>query len=152
MAMRRRNLAAWCASVALGCGLLLFGATTAQAQGCGTASPTAPPVANPREICFEPSPDHATMVGAQPVVSEYALEVYLQGATAPFWTVTLGKPTPSQGAIRLPVPSVPAAEMFRVYEVRVAAVGPTGTGRSPVSNAFFFGGNPTPSARVVVIP
>jgi len=70
---------------------------------------------------FDPSPDHDAVVDARPVVSNYVLEFYQVGATQPFQTGNLGKPTPGI-----------------LYEARVAAVGPAGVGRSEVSNQFTF--------------
>jgi hypothetical protein len=105
-------------------------------------------------VCWEPSLDHDVVIEAsgQPVVTEYALEVYLGAAAAPFWTLSLGKPPVVAGAMRVPVPTIPGAQMFRTHVVRVAAVGPTGTGRSDPSNPFYLGRSPVGPVRVVVIP
>ncbi len=99
-------------------------------------------VVNPRIVEFDPSADHATLLeGGQPVVTEYALELYLQGAVAPFYTMSLGKPAPqADGKIRFDFSTNVAAWPLPggTYESRVAAVGPTGTGRSDPSNTFSF--------------
>ena len=50
---------------------------------------------NPTKAQFSPSPDHnATNSDGTPVVSSYRIEFFLIGASAPFQTVSLGKPTP----------------------------------------------------------
>jgi hypothetical protein len=108
---------------------------------------SAEPVSNPRIVEFRQSPDHNVMLpGGSPAVTQYVLEVYLEGATAPFHTVNMRKPAPqADGLIRYdfsgsvsgwPLPG-------GIYESRVAAVGPSGTGRSTRSNPFTFGGSGT---------
>jgi Putative binding domain, N-terminal/Viral BACON domain len=113
---------------------------------CLLALAAAPPahaqiISNPRIAEFEPSPDHSvTLSDGQPAVSNYTLEIYYAGASAPFQTIPMGKPTPAGGLIHydfsgqltgwaLPGPT---------YESRVAANGPGGTSRSAVSNQFLF--------------
>jgi hypothetical protein len=50
---------------------------------------------NPTKASFDPSPDHnATNGDGTPVVQSYQLGFYLVGASAPFQTNNLGKPTP----------------------------------------------------------
>jgi len=102
-----------------------------------------PPVTNPRLVEFDPSPDHnATVPGGQPAVERYDFEIYLVGASAPFHTVSLGKPAPqADGKIRYDFSSQVVGWPLPggVYEARVAAVGPNGRGRSDVSNPFTFG-------------
>lgn len=136
--------------------LLFIGAVDraeAQTNPCGTSTAVVPITAT-SVLCFEPSPDHnVTLPGLnnQPVVTEYAWEVYLKGATAPFFTTSLGKPTPSaDGAIRVPPPSVPGMARYQEHFSRVVAVGPTGSGRSADSNGFFLAPVPTAPGRPVV--
>jgi hypothetical protein len=106
----------------------------------GTA--TAQPVVNPRIVEFDPSADHAaTLADGTPAVDRYDFELYMAGATAPFHTVNLGKPTPeSDGKIRVDFSTQVASWPLPggTYESRVGAVGPGGTGRSTVSNQFQF--------------
>ena len=107
---------------------------------CGTAS--AQTVLNPTMVEFEPSPDHAaTSEDGQPIVESYSLRLFTSGATAPFQTVALGKPTPgTDGLIRVGFISLltPMPEPGVPYEARVAALGPGGTASSETSNAFAF--------------
>ena len=67
-------------------------ATTLQAQV----------LSNPRVAEFDPSPDHWTALeSGQPAVLRYELGVYLLGASAPFATVDMGKPSPDpDGKVR----------------------------------------------------
>lgn len=99
-------------------------------------------VANPRLVEFAPSPDHnATLSTGQQAVSYYDLEVYNQGAYAPFHTVSMGKPSPqADGKVRFDFSTQVAAWPLPggTYEARVSAVGPNGKGRSDVSNPFTF--------------
>jgi len=99
-------------------------------------------VTNPRIVEFDPSADHSvTLSDGQPAVERYDLEIYMAGATAPFHTVNLGKPAPqADGKIRYDFSSQVAGWPLPggIYEARVSAVGPTGVGRSDVSNPFTF--------------
>ena len=105
-------------------------------------------VTNPRVVEFDPSADHAAVAAdGQPVVSRYDLQIYLQGATQPVTTASLGKPAlAADGKIRVDFSTMlvgwPLADGG--YEARVAAIGPTGTGLSDVSNLFAF--------QAVVVP
>lgn len=121
------------------------------AQGCGTG--TATTVANPKQVCFEPSPEHDAVLDGLSVVTRYDLEVYPKGAAPtvpPIATVALGKPTPAAGAILVAFPTIPGLVNFTLYEAKVTAVGPTGIGRSIASNSFFLGGAPGAPARVIL--
>lgn len=99
-------------------------------------------VSDPRIAEFSPSPDHAAVgSNGQPVVSRYDLQFFYQGAAQPFQTADLGKPTPeADGKIRVNLSTVftPLPLPGFTYEARVAAVGPTGSGTSDVSNPFIF--------------
>ena len=125
-------------------GSVLFLARIAATTACLLvgASAFAQTVVNPRIVEFDPSTDHAVVLaGGQPAVTEYALELYLQGAGSPFYTMSLGKPAPQgDGKIRYDFSSNIAAWPLPggTYESRVTAVGPTGTGRSDPSNTFQF--------------
>ena len=59
-------------------------------------------VSNPRVAEFDPSADHWQLLdGGESAVLKYELEVYLVGASAPFATLDMGKPSPdADGKIR----------------------------------------------------
>lgn len=99
-------------------------------------------VADPQQVAFAPSPDHSTVIpGVGNAVSDYMFEIYMAGASSPFHSVSMGKPAPqSDGLIHYVFGSTVAGWPLPggVYESRVAAVGPTGAGRSTVSNQFTF--------------
>ena len=123
----------------------------ALALASATAAQT---VSDPRKVEFSPSSDHnATLSDGRAVVSQYVLEVYQIGATSPFHTVDMGKPAPqTDGLIRYDFGSSLAGWPLPggTYESRVAAVGPYGTGRSTVSNQFYFCGYTVTPAAVNV--
>jgi len=102
----------------------------------------AQPALNPTRAEFSPSADHNNVFNGTPVVSGYTLDLFLQGASAPFQSIPLGKPAPDpDGTIRVDLTSqfvgwpVPGT----VYVADVAAVGPGGTAASALSNTFAFG-------------
>jgi hypothetical protein len=99
-------------------------------------------VVNPKLVEFDPSPDHSGLtVSGDPVVTRYDLQVFLQGASAPVMTTSLGKPAADlDGKIRVDVSTLLVAWPLvnGTYEARVAAIGPTGAGISDASNAFDF--------------
>ena len=99
-------------------------------------------VSDPRIAEFDPSPDHwDVLASGQPAVVRYELGMYMVGASAPFTTVDLGKPSPDpDGKIRHDFSSavtgwpLPGGN----YEARVSAVGPEGVALSDPSNPFTF--------------
>ncbi len=99
-------------------------------------------VSDPRMAEFDPSPDHAaTLDSGQPAVVRYELGVYLCGASAPFTTIDMGKPSPDvDGKIRYDFSSTVAGWPLPGgnYEARVSAVGPEGAAPSEPSNPFTF--------------
>jgi hypothetical protein len=105
-------------------------------------------VVDPRFAEFAPSPDHDVVADGQPVVASYTLSLFLVGATTPFATVNLGKPSPgTDGLIRvdfLSLMTTPPAPGV-VYVAHVSAVGPGGSGVSLVSNSFEFSAPCAPS-------
>ena len=127
-----RRTASLIFTVLLGITLALAFAATASAQV----------VSDPRIAEFDPSPDHwATVGGGQPAVVRYELEMYLVGATAPFTTLDMGKPSPdADGKIRYDFSSAVAGWPLPGgnYEARVSAVGPEGEALSAPSNPFTF--------------
>ena len=106
------------------------------------AAASAQPLQNPRAVEFEPPADHAaTLEGGTPVITSYEFEIYMAGASAPFHTVSLGKPAPGpDGLITVDFSSQVTSWPLPggTYESRVSAVGPGGTSRSDVSNQFQF--------------
>jgi hypothetical protein len=99
-------------------------------------------VSDPRIAEFDPSPDHwQTLDSGQPAVVRYELGVYMCGASAPFTTVDMGKPSPeSDGKIRFDFSSSVTAWPLPGgnYEARVSAIGPEGAAPSEPSNPFTF--------------
>jgi hypothetical protein len=96
---------------------------------------------NPTTAQFGASADHnATAADGTPAVTRYDLDFYFVGALQPFQVVSLGKPTPdannniSVNLAALLGGSVPSPGI--VYESRVLAIGPGGSGVSTVSNTF----------------
>ena len=63
---------------------------------------------NPRTAEFSPSADHSTSAAdGTPLVQSYQIEFYLTGASAPFQTASLGKPTPqSDGKIHVDLSTI----------------------------------------------
>jgi hypothetical protein len=97
---------------------------------------------NPKIVEFDPSLDQAALTAdGQPMVARYDLLVFLQGATQPVTTTSLGKPSPDlDGKIRVDFSTILVGWPLvnGTYQARVAAVGPTGTGQSDPSNLFDF--------------
>lgn len=97
---------------------------------------------NPTKAVFDQSADHnATNSDGTPVVQSYQLGFYLVGASAPFQTNSLGKPTPdSAGTITVDLTSmlvgwpVPGTNYF----AEVKAIGAGGTSAGAQSNTFSF--------------
>ena len=105
-----------------------------------TAAPAHAQTVVGRAVEFVRSADHARLLpDGRPAVSEYHLEIYTAGAAAPFHWITLGKPAPAaDGVIRFDFSGLVGGWPLPggVYEARVSAIGPLGTGRSAVSNPF----------------
>lgn len=103
----------------------------------GDVAVNAQTVVDPRNAQFNASPDHsATNTDGSPALDHYELEFYMVGASQPFQTVGLGKPTPDGtgkilvdfSALLVPVPT-PGI----IYNASVAAVGPVGRTSSALS-------------------
>jgi hypothetical protein len=122
-------------SFVCGCVLTILAASASRA--------IAQPALNPTKAVFSPSPDHnATLPDGTPVVASYRLDLFLSGASAPFQSNPLGKPSPdTSGIITVDLTSIlvgwPIAGT--VYVADVAAVGPGGSAASALSNTFSFG-------------
>jgi len=117
------------------------------------ASANAQVATNPTTVEFTPSVDHNRLGldGVTPIVTRYDLRIFLEGATAPFQTHDLGKPTPVNSLISVTNPSWFISLAMNVRHVaRVAAVGPTGEGVSAPSNPFGVVGAPIAGGVPVV--
>ena len=97
---------------------------------------------DPTGVEFTASIDHDALgSNGQPIVFRYELLLYAAGSASPTSIASLGKPSPDgNGAIRVPLSSVlnPRPQGGIVYEARIAAVGPGGSGISEPSNTFSF--------------
>ena len=108
--------------VALGIGLLMGYAAPAGAQ-------PVPVVVNPTTVEFDPSADHARVLSdGTAIVTRYELRMFYVGATSPFSTQDLGKPTPGTGGKITVVNATwfSAALMNTEATAKVAAIGPAG--------------------------
>jgi hypothetical protein len=105
-------------------------------------SATAQALIDPTGVEFTASVDHdASGPTGQPIVSRYELLLYVAGSSSPTTIASLGKPSPDgAGTIRVPLASIlsPRPPGGIVYEARIAAVGPGGSGISEPSNTFSF--------------
>ena len=128
----RHRLISSAHSALIGVVLIFLFATSLQAQV----------LSDPRIAEFDPSPDHGTVLeSGQPAVLRYDLDMYVVGASAPFATVSMGKPEPeADGKIRYDFTSAVVGVSFPGgnYEARVSAVGPEGEALSDPSNPFTF--------------
>jgi hypothetical protein len=105
---------------------------------------------NPTTAQFLASADHNTTTSnGTPTVVRYELDFYLTGAAQPFRVLSLGKPTPDATnniSINLSTlfgGALPPAGI--VYESRVLAIGPGGSGTSNVSNTFEYSVSAAPA-------
>jgi len=122
--MPNRNVRSLVFKGVVGCALVLACAVSASAQV----------VVDPTILQFDPSPDHALLI-------RYDLEFYEPGATVPFQTTTIGKPTPgADGKITVLLNGVlpPYPPRGVAYTAGVASISPAGVGRSSPSNQFQF--------------
>ena len=100
---------------------------------------------NPTRAQFDASADHSATDGSgTPLVQSYEIGLYILGASQPFQTVSIGKPTPDgTGTITVDMTAAflgwPIVGMS--YTADVAAVGPGGVARSTLSNTFNFTGS-----------
>lgn len=87
-------------------------------------------------LTFTASPDHATIAQGVPVVASYELVVTPQGGQ-PAAPLSLAKPAPNaQNAISLNVTTYLNSLPAGTYTASVRAVGPGGSGVSPMSDPF----------------
>ncbi|HEX7486858.1 MAG TPA: BACON domain-containing protein [Vicinamibacterales bacterium] len=105
-------------------------------------------VINPKVVEFDPSADHSALTAdGQPLVTRYDLQIFLQGATQPTTTTSLGKPAiETDGKIRVDFSTLitPWPLASGTYQARVEAIGPAGAGESDPSNLFVFQAVVTP--------
>ncbi len=94
-------------------------------------------VVNPTVATFTASSDQdSTTSSGAPLLTSYELEFYSPGATQPFQTISLGKPSPDgTNTIGVNFTSMltPVPPIGVVYNVSVAAVGPGGRSSSALS-------------------
>src|SRR5215471_15685386 len=65
------------------------------ASGLAAAPLSAQSVIDPKNVSFTASSDHSTLdSGGSPVLDHYELDFYQVGASQPFQSTDLGKPTP----------------------------------------------------------
>lgn len=99
-------------------------------------------LSNPRIAEFDPSADHWQLLDSgESAVLRYELDVYLVGASAPFATLDMGKPSPDpDGKIRYDFASSVAGWPVTggEYQALVKVVGPEGSAVSEPSNSFTF--------------
>lgn len=99
-------------------------------------------ITDPTSVQFTPSADQdAVDSNGSPVLTGYALDLYVAGAETPFDSVDLGKPSPgANGLIQVPFVSLLSSlpDGGTTYEARVRAVGPGGSTASDPSNTFTF--------------
>jgi hypothetical protein len=99
---------------------------------------------NPTRALFNASADHNATDGAgTPLVQSYDIGLYIVGASQPFQTVSIGKPTPD-GTGTISVDMTAAFVGWPIvgtnYVADVAARGSGGVSRSTLSNTFSFTG------------
>jgi hypothetical protein len=101
-------------------------------------------VTNPTAVEFTKSPDHDVMLDDQytPAITEYTLDICVEGTTTPVWTYSLGKPDPNDAGVitvnfSSPLMGWPVV-VNTPYFAYVTARGPYGSGRSNPSNLFTF--------------
>src|SRR5262249_7388674 len=102
---------------------------------------------NPTKAQFTASSDHNALGSSgTPIVQSYQLEFYIVGATQPFQTTSLGRPSPDS-TNTITVDLTPLVVGWPVpgtsYVATVTAVGPGGSNRSAPSNTFSFLPTPT---------
>src|SRR5262245_30075172 len=109
---------------------------------------------DPTKAQFTASSDHNATGSNGPLLQSYQLEFYLVGATQPFQTYSLGKPSPdSTNTITVDLAAllvgwpVPGTN----YVATVSATGPGGSNRSAPSNTFSFS-QPTPTCTYALAP
>lgn len=95
------------------------------------------PCINPTSVEFDASVDHAVVDMGQQKVTSYVAKWFMNGATTPVQSTSLGKPTPVAGKITFSLLLVARPILLAgSYVVRVASVGPGGTNETPSSSPF----------------
>lgn len=106
-------------------------------------------------VSFNPSPDHDVVFSGVPVVTSYRLDtsIWTTQLGALSFSRDLGKPTPAAGVI-----IVKPITQFGIlprgsYVATVAAVGPGGEAKTPLTDPFVQTGPPAaPQGKPVVLP
>jgi hypothetical protein len=105
------------------------------------AAPVSAQVVNPTTAAFVASADHyATYSDGTPVVNHYEMDFYFSGASAPFQTASIGKPSPDgTGRIYISFASLFGTPLAAgpIYAADVAAIGVAGRGTSSISPYLF---------------
>lgn len=110
----------------------LLAAVPAQAQTTCTL-----PCTNPTVVEFDASVDHSAVDMGQNKVTGYVAKFFLNGATTPVQSPSLGKPTPVAGKITFSLVTVARPILLAgTYTVKVATVGPGGTTDSVDTDPF----------------
>src|SRR5690348_2468422 len=106
-----------------------------------TSAVYAQSITDARRVEFSPSVDHSAIVNGVAVVQSYSMQIFVSGGTQPVQTINLGKPALDvDGKIRLDFVALLTTPLTTgvVYEARISAIGPGGTGTSLPSNTFSF--------------
>ncbi len=114
------------------------GAVLAGLLGVWPSHAAAQATVNPSRAVFTASSDHNSTL-----VQSYEIGLYILGASQPFQTVSIGKPTPD-GTGTITIDMTAAFLGWPIvgtnYTADVAAAGPGGVARSTLSNTFSFTG------------
>jgi hypothetical protein len=106
-----------------------------------SVAPVSAQIVNPTAAAFAASADHyATYSNGTPIVDHYEMDFYLSGASAPFQTVSVGKPAPdATGTIHVSFASLFSTPLAAgpTYDADIAAVGIGGRGTSSLSPDLF---------------
>jgi hypothetical protein len=113
------------------------------------ANLSAQTVVNPAWVDFDVSTDHSQVdLAGNPKVTGYTYRATVfPGSTGTAVTVGLGMPVPMAGTkVSLPIPGLSSMTQNVLYEARVTADGPTGSGVSAPSNPFGVAVSTAPAA------
>jgi hypothetical protein len=115
-----------------------WGAVLTALLGVWPSHAAAQATVNPSRAVFTASSDHNSTL-----VQSYEIGLYILGASQPFQTVSIGKPTPD-GTGTITIDMTAAFLGWPIvgtnYTADVAAAGPGGVARSTLSNTFSFTG------------
>lgn len=102
------------------------------------ATPLQAQILNPSSVVFKASVDHNAVDLGAPKLTNYEVEFYLAGATAPIQHPSIGKPTPdAAGEITVNLATVARPILLAgSYTVKVVSIGPGGAAATPGSDPF----------------